>query len=435
MALDGAVIRVSLLSVLSAWGAATVVLAAVYAVRSLDRIGRVMAAAAIAAAPAMLIPPAALLLSGASPGAIGVGVALILNATRLLVSHGNAEKKLRRRRKSSGKQRFFVTSETRLGMGPAVAGALTLQAGLGAIWGGYPLAAALLLVAAAGIWTICSIKRGANTPGAPRPILNGALSALLTFLLATFIAVREFGKEPEQTYNAGLLDSTVHLWNRMAFGEIAQPPEAKQKVTTVVTRKPEVILPGSALVPGVIFRPDVKRDDGRAALFVAPSVVGPISVDRPITMAFTGEYHLFPMSSGGVHKDATVYRGTPLDAEYINTSGGALETEARQRMEPPIDLRYCGAIRVKLRTGERSPALALMQLIAEGQTVDLGSEVFALEGRELETLEFTVPPGANSKAREIRLVFRRDPARRNHSAKVAVEGFVLLPRTPLKNSV
>jgi hypothetical protein len=147
-----------------------------------------------------------------------------------------------------------------------------------------------------------------------------------------------------------------------------------------------------------------------------------------MSIAFTGEYHLFPTSSGSVHNDATVYRGTPMDAEYVNTSGGPLETEARQRMDPPLELAHCGAIKVRLLTAERTPALATMHLIADGRTFDLGSEVFGLGGRQRETLEFTVPVAANAQIREIRLVFRGDPMRRNHSAKVAVEGFVLLPR-------
>ena len=404
---DWTVVRVSLLAVLVAWSVATIVLTSVYAVKSVDNLGRLVIAACAAASPAMWFPPATLLLANSSPAFIVAGVGLVVNAARLLVSRSNPRKRLQKRRKTSEKQRFFIVSDTRADLGAAVAGAIVFQAGFCAIWTGFALVAAVLFVFAAAIWTQSSIKKGANDPGRPRPAIHAALSIVLMVLLTTAAPVPDFAS--------------------IAFGESPDTPTPQQNVTKVVTRKPEIILPGSALVPGVIFRPEVKRD-ARAAMFVAPRVLRPLTVGQPLSIAFTGEYHLFPTSSGSVQKDATVYRGTPMDAEYVNTSGGPLETEAHQRMEPPLELAHCGAIQVNLLTAERTPALASMHLIAEGRTVDLGSEVFGLGGRERETLEFTVPGGVNARVREIRLVFRGDPARRNHSAKVAIESFVLLPR-------
>jgi hypothetical protein len=424
---DWGVLRVSLLSVIFAWASAAVALAAIYAVRSLDHAARLLVSACAAAAPAMLFPPATLLLSSPSPAVIAMGIALIANSARLLVLHANPRKKLQKRRKTRGKQRFFVAFERRGGLSAGVAGALAFQTGLGALWGGYPLAAAVFVVIATAIWTFSSIAKGSSEPHTSRSLPHALLSLTLTLLLSTAIAAREFAKEPEGTYSAGWLDSTVHLWNRVALGQMAKPREAKQTVTKVVASRPEILVKGNELVPGVIFRPEVKRE-ARAAMFVAPRMVRPLNVVRPLSVVFSGEYHLFPTSSGTVQKDATVYRGTPMDAEYVNTSGGPMETEARQFMQPPVDLANCGAIRVHLLSGERTPALATMQLIAGRRTLDLGSEVFGVGGKEREVLEFTLPAADQFQADEIRIVFRGDPMRRNRSAKIAIESFVLLPR-------
>ena len=123
------------------------------------------------------------------------------------------------------------------------------------------------------------------------------------------------------------------------------------------------MLEGKDLVPGVILRPETRAHNQEYARLLPASARG-LLISRPMTIQFTGEYHLFPTSSGQVQSDSVVYSGTPLDAAYINMGGGSMETEAYQPFHPPIDFTNCPRLELTLRNGERSPSSATVYLIS-----------------------------------------------------------------------
>jgi hypothetical protein len=187
-------------------------------------------------------------------------------------------------------------------------------------------------------------------------------------------------------------------------------------------------LPGKGLVPGVILKPETKPQKIDAHELLPASRHGILQA-RPFVLNFTGEYHLFPSSSGRVQPDSTVLKGTPLDALYASMSGGTIQTEAFQPIHPPIDLTNCGRIQVSLKTAEQSPGSATLHLITTTGSLELGTEIFGMEASRDETLEFTVPaPPADLRVRAIRVVFQRDPMHRTESTKAAVAGFTFFPR-------
>ena len=137
--------------------------------------------------------------------------------------------------------------------------------------------------------------------------------------------------------------SLMESWQYVAYGTRPSEPEGRTSAARLVDTK-RVMLQGKELVPGVILRPETKARDQEHARLLPAGTRG-LLMSRPLTIQFTGEYHLFPTSSGQVQSDSVVYSGTPLDAAYINMGGGSMETEAYQPLHPPIDFTNCAEAR------------------------------------------------------------------------------------------
>ncbi|MBZ5586535.1 MAG: hypothetical protein LAQ30_30990 [Acidobacteriia bacterium] len=152
--------------------------------------------------------------------------------------------------------------------------------------------------------------------------------------------------------------------------------------------------------------------------------VAPLS----LTIPFTGEYYLFPSLYEVLPEGFVIYRGTPLDGIYATLSGGPLETQAYQKLDPPLDFANCGKVRLTISSGESSPASATMQLVLPAAVAELGTQIFALEPSSEETLEFATPAARVLTVRGIRIVFQCDPQHRDRNTKVAVKEFTLVPR-------
>ena len=178
----------------------------------------------------------------------------------------------------------------------------------------------------------------------------------------------------------------------------------------------------------MVLRP-VAKPLPRTRLWL-PATAAVFSVSRPLAVPFSGEYHLYRASSGSLPPGALVYAGTPLDAIYVTTNQTPMETEAYQRLDPPIDLGNCDTIQVALSTAEALPASASMKLETAGGTLDLGTQIFGLTRAREQTVEFALPPSPRRlRVSAIRVVFHRNPAQQDQSTRVAVQGFTLVPRT------
>jgi hypothetical protein len=277
----------------------------------------------------------------------------------------------------------------------------------------------MLVAFGAALWTVTWVSRGAYRTSAatPKP-LQSLLSILLTLALAVWISSAEV-----RLASPSLMES----WRYVAYGTRPSEPEGRTSAARLVDTK-KVMLAGKDLVPGVILRPETRARNQEHARLLPASARG-LLISRPLTIRFTGEYHLFPTSSGQVQSDSVVYSGTPLDAAYINMGGGSMETEAYQPLRPPIDFTNCGRVELTLRNGERSPSSATLHLIHSKRMEEIGSEIFGFEPAPIEILKYDIALVPRPFLVDgIRIVFHRDPSRRSQSTKVAIEKFTLIPR-------
>jgi hypothetical protein len=125
---------------------------------------------------------------------------------------------------------------------------------------------------------------------------------------------------------------------------------------------------------------------------------------------------------------AEVRGGSPLDAVYVTTNGGPMETDAYQEFDPPVDFTTCGRIRLTLTSGEIFPASATLILVGAEKVGEIGPEIFGMSTDPEETLEFAVPAAPEMKVKGIRIVFRHNPMEASHSTQVAIQRFTFLPR-------
>jgi hypothetical protein len=291
---------------------------------------------------------------------------------------------------------------------PVIAGAVLLQVGITAALLGFVKTAAVAVGGGVAIFTVCAMRRGAarrkqNTH--PKRTFAGAL---LTLLLSAGIAATQFRPPvPEAA-------ATVAAARPQPAAKLVAPPRR---------------FAGKDLVPGIILRPE-RPPPKLPAVVLKPASRRGLWFAKPLTLPFTGDYHLFPTSSRHVQPDSTVLVGTPIDAAYVNVGGGPIETEALQPFDPPADLTHCGAIRLQLRSAELMPASATVYLVTTtGALKELGTEIFGFPPKPTEVLEYSVPAERGELlVRAIRVVFHCNPLHRSQTTKAAVESFTFLPR-------
>ena len=403
-------IAAALTLVLAAWLVAAAIAFGVFMATSYDRLNDVARAAFRAAVPAMWLAPAVLLATSSSKAAVAFGLLILANAVRLLFSarppHKVAAPSARR---PVPRATLLLEDAFAHETLPVIAGAVLLQVGITAALLGGSRTAAVAVAGSVAVFTVCAVRRGAARRIAKPHAERTLLGALATLLLSTVIAATQFRHPaPAPTPSA----------------TVGPPPTRTAKLVAPPRR-----FAGKDLVPGIILRPD-RPPPRLPAVILKPASRRGIWFAKPLTLPFTGDYHLFPTSSGHVQPDSTVLTGTPIDAAYVNVGGGPIETEALQPFDPPADLTNCGVIRLQLRSAELMPASATVYLVTTtGAVKELGSEIFGFPPKPTEVLEYLVPaePG-ELLVRAIRVVFHCDPLHRSQTTKAAVESFTFLPR-------
>jgi hypothetical protein len=442
----------ALLMVLVPWACAFAIALGIFFAISWDDFGDLLLSALRASAPAMWFTPAMLLLSKPSFGAVLVGLLLVANTTRVLVSRSAPHNLAPSRPPASRRKRErlfgYGTVETgpsfwREGL-PAVISAFALQTGLCGSWAGHPIYAAVLIASGVAIWTWSSISRGASRRHED-PLSHWPLNIALTLLLTTSLSIAQMPASGPPV-DSGLLETMRRMTGGWQFRGAPEVQAPKRSVARLVSarrdtsmrdtsikelRKREIGGPVADMVPGVILRVEAKPV--RQVLAAPPPAHArhsrSYSIDRPLDIPFTGEYQVFPESSAHLKHDWAVESGTLLDHVYATTLGGSLETEAFQRFHPPIDFAGCGKIGLVFVSEEEGPFGVTMQLAVEDGLIDLGTEMVGFDRQSEETLEFTVPPGhGNLVVGALRASFHRVPQQGRQSMKVVVRRFILAPR-------
>jgi hypothetical protein len=379
--------QASLPSVLLIWALTAGILLLVYLVVSLEDFGPIFSAAVLSAVPAMWFVPAIVLLGTRDLLWITIGLLLLANSVRLLLLRGSArraEMVMKRRRRGSRNQRG--------GFNVLVFGAMALQAGIASVWLGAGVISALLVAAGVAIWTLAAIARGVYRPSKE---MDSVLRAVLTVILAVAMAGLHQGQ------------SAVH--------SAARPP-AKRTVTRVFTPAREVMVDG---VEGVILRPE----EVRALNVTLPRRSARIVTPSRSMIRFSGEYRLYPASTRDLEKKWSVEKGAPIDVIYATVGGGMLQTEAYQKLDPPVDFSACRILQMIVDSHERAPAAATLQLIGDRVMPDLGPEIFGLGQSSQEALAFTLPDHMGTRVNAIRVLFKCIQEDCSRSLRVAVLGF------------
>jgi hypothetical protein len=413
-----------------------------YMAISLDDAGELVRTAMETALHGLWFVPAMLLVSPpAERVAAAIGIAVMANAARLIVS--NPPPRLRRlsRQKSmtpnifgdTDIQRSVFTRESV----PAIVGAFSLQSGLFALWAGYQQWAAVLIAGSAACWTWVSITRGAHAGEKRIHVLHRVLSVSAAVLFSMALsAVRADiapGAEAFQTAESGWLEaSREELRNRI---NPAQPKPAADAVAfgrrapvRIDTANPEPNQLGKGGIPGLILQPGRKKKAPSLALARALRPGATLNLRTRLSIPFTGEYHLFRQSSARLPPGAIQRAGSPMDDVYKTTNGTAMETDAYQEFDPPVDFAPCARIQMTLTSGEIFPASATLILIGAESVGQLGPEIFAMSSAPEETLEFAVPAAAAGRAvKGIRVIFVNSPMEASHSTRVEIQRFTFVP--------
>jgi len=442
-------IGTALLLVLFFWIGAFVIELAVFLTVSWDDLRDVLRASLRASAPAMWFAPAILFLSLPSSISFALGLLLVANTTRLLFSR-NAPQKLNPPalpERTHGNRMFRDTAPpdvpfSRQVLSP-VLGALAIQAGVCGFFAGLPLPAAVLIGCGTAIWTWTSIARGAASRVEAVRSSHWLVGIVLTLLLASSLSVAQLQEASSPTDDQrDVLENLQRVWAQLESPSQPKPQISEKSVAKLATpdaprdplakksTKKEIGGSGTYFAPGVILRAEGKSQSQFALVFPIARPRNPHpTVERTLSIPFSGEYRLFPTSSAKVQHEWVQESGTLLENSYATAGGGSLETEAYQKLDPPVDVANCGKVRLVLVSGEDGPFGASVELEASGSSLSLGTEVCGLDRYKDETVEFAVPNGPhNLQIKGIRVGFHRIAKQGRQSMRVAVKQFVMEPR-------
>jgi hypothetical protein len=362
-----------------------------------------------ASAAAIWFPPALVVLYAFYPMVIAAAIVLIAGTTRLLIS-----------------QRLLICIETgrpllhsELPRGvftrasaPGLAATFAIHASVLADLMRFPSLATVLLATGAAFLSSLSMLAGESETEKPASALRPILSFLLTLLLA-----------PMVTGLPGLRAAATVRAEKKAPVEPAKPVDGSVKIT-------------DQSFPGVILWPKVEPVTKLIDPLVGAGTLG-AGLARAVGIPFSGEYWMFKPPHLRPPRNSYFRRGTPLELSFLTTDGKPLEMEAHQKLDPAIDLACCSGIQVAIVNSDRYPGTVALELILIDSRVALSQSL----GRSLaglnpdpvsplrEVLDFAVPhQRVLRQFDEIKLIFHRDRMRVDHSAKIAIQRFVLVPR-------
>ena len=183
--------------------------------------------------------------------------------------------------------------------------------------------------------------------------------------------------------------------------------------------------------PGVILWPEIKP----APLLVAPPLPGGLGyagARNPLAIPFGGEYWMYRFPLRKPPRNSYFQRGSPVTSSFSTTDFAPLTMEARQKLEQPISTSCCRSIRLEVRTAEAGLDRLELFLLNGDQVQTLGifgvQSVGTVKQPVSESVEFPFWPAAYlEQFDQFRVVFHRPPGRGSHSARIAIERFVLVP--------
>ena len=437
---------------LLAWlWSATVALSLQYAIRRVERVD--LAGATLRTSlVAVWFAPAVLLMYRLTPGAVVAALVLVVNATRLLytqwtVIHPAARPDVPAARAAvlhgaGAMPPPFLTRH----LGPALAIAAGLQFGVSAAMMRHDFLASVLLTLTVAVLTVYAISTGAWEPPRPPTLPRSIFGALLTVALAVGLTILAGtgGWRPRGAGSGEGDEVASRPLGDFLAGSAPAPPPPRAGAAGQAQSAQEQTVPGAADVagsfPGVVLWPEIKQVTTLIA--PQPESAGAFAARKiPYGIPFGGEYWLLRPLFRRPPPQSVVLRGTPWKLSFSTTDRWPLNMEAHQKLDQPIDMSCCSRIQLAVSNADRYPRTVALELtlrnLPGGAPENLGS-VPVLSVPDLkadpvvpvsETLDFAIPAKPHGSVfNEISVTFRRDWTRRDKSARISIERFILIPR-------
>jgi len=403
--------------------------------------------AAVWFAPAILLP--------LTPSGVLASVVLVMGATRLLCSQSAVAdwsaypdaKVLRMGELSADAMPRHLLSALLVSFG--------LQGALCLMLLGYFAAASGLLSLSVATLTSIAIALGAWSETRPPSLPRSALGLCLTFILAMVAGhylrgggsgfgfgagsgTRAFFKPvPLPQVEADPVASIGLTKPPSPEAPLTPPPGATGEVTPDMHVSPDVNVPGG--FPGVILWPDVKPEVTLVAPYPAIRAGGGTpALLHPFVIPFGGEYWMFRWPFARPPRYSYFRRGSPTKLAFSTTDRTVLQMEALEKLDRTIALNCCSKIEVSVENTDRFAAGTKLELVVIDNDnpykppLSLGLQPLRANGQPgspmLETVDFAVPAAPRlTQFDEIKVVFHRDPQHQDHSARVAILRFTLIP--------
>jgi hypothetical protein len=166
---------------------------------------------------------------------------------------------------------------------------------------------------------------------------------------------------------------------------------------------------------------------------------------NPLTIPFYGAYWFFKLPDRRPPPNSYITHGTPTEISFRAPDHRPLMMEAHQNLGKLIDLSCCSEIRIEIQNADRDPGGIGIELILVNTRE--GSDAYVSLGRApvtsvpgwitgspttpmQETLSFPIPRHPWIKHfDELMIRFPRDRKQNDRSAKIAIDRFILMPRS------
>jgi hypothetical protein len=391
-----------------------------------------------ASSAAVWFAPCVILLIQLSPAAAIPALILVVNATHLLYIQWRVQQPPREIPRKTElfanvqlpERNFFRE------FGPGFAVSVTLQTGVCAVLLRHRALAGISFAAGAALATVFALTTRGVQPKPPKSMPRAFLGLALTVLLAIGMTIG--GMIPNMMRGPGGGDSATG--NPPAGQSPGMPGDGPNNLPDASAGD----LANSSGFPGVILWPEIKPIPTLIApMPQMPDGSGPPMLPRPLSIPFSGEYWMFRWPYARPPKTSFFQRGSPAALSFSSTDHRPLQMEARHKLEQPVALSCCSAIRVEIRNADRYPGTIALELVLINNeqpgspSLNLGR--FNVASRPdfshdpvvpvPESIDFPIPASATLDSfNEFRIVFQRAYRRADKSAKLAIDRFILMPR-------
>jgi hypothetical protein len=335
---------------------------------------------------------------------------------------------------------------------PGLTASFAIEAGVLVFPMHRPLLASALICMSVAMVTLCALRAGLFRTDASSSLPRSILGFLLTVILAAGLTVgglsSDFDSGPQWhsplQRRPGPFESARALLHKIF--EDDGNGRSKQPATNVYVPTAGNVEITDNSFPGVILLPEVKPEQ---PVLIAPSFswiqTSPeISPVKPFVIPFSGVYWMYRPPFDRPPRTSHVQQGNPLMLSFRTTDHAPMSMEAYQKLDRPIDIKCCSAVRIAISNMDRYPGtIALELVLLDSQSPTQPAFSLGIVGvasnpvpnswanavPAQETLVFAIPARTSLPQFDgIKVIFHRDLLRLERSARISIGRFLLIGR-------